>query len=330
MTRFTGGCSIRSIDVGSSTSIIAEVASGHNDNLSLFSTFNMIILSFTSMMQLPVLVRYQASASSRSLIRAVVLFATFSTVGVIMIAYYTAGFAVMNFPPRIDEQWRVLPNPVFGSSKNGFSRIIPVVFQFIGFHLYGRFGRLITDTLVLALIATAIGSVMMHVHIIGITFSKDIYQTLFRRRCGLSESVFVGRLTMIISGLFLSLIYLYDKQSVAGFRFTVLFAEAAILAGLLAAQTAPAFVDRLYINRAGKFGITLGLIVGVLLVLVTSDLANEVFVKIAPGLSNSLIYHHLRRYSLFASIIANVCTTIGFSLIEFGVKRRFGAASMTN
>ncbi len=306
----------------STVSDINRVASDDHFNPSGLIILNMFIISFTSMMQLPVLVRYQASSSLRSLIRAVALFAVISFAAVIILAYYTSGFAESHFPPRIDEQWRVLPNPVFGSSPDGFNRIIPVVLQFIGLHVFGRFGRPLSDFLIFPLIATAMGAVIMHLHIIGIIFSKDIYKTLIRRKCDLSESVFVGRLVMIVVGLILSVIYLYDKQSIAGLRFTMIFSEAAVLAGSLAAQSAPAFIDRLYIKRCRKYGITAGFLVGVLLVFITSDLANEVFIKIAPGISHSPIYDQLRLYSLSASMIANVCTAVCFSLIEGVAKRR--------
>lgn len=323
-TRISGGTNQSFKSVTTVSDVDKAVLDDHF-NASGLIFLNMFIISFTSMMQLPVLVRYQASSSLRSLIRAVALFAVISFAGVIVIAYYTSGFAESNFPPRIDEQWRVLPNPVFGSSPDGFNRIIPVVLQFIGSHVFGRFGRPLSNFLIFPLIATAMGAVIMHIHIIGIIFSKDIYKTLIRRKCDLSESVFVGRLVMIVVGLILSSIYLYDKQLIVGIRFTVLFSQAAVSAGSLAAQSAPAFIDRLYIKRCRKYGIIAGFLVGVLLVFVTSDLANELFVKVAPGISHSLIYNQLRSYYLSASMIANVSTAVLFSLIEGEAKRRLAS-----
>lgn len=276
-------------------------------------TISSIIISCVTMMRFPILIRYQTSTSTRSVKRGAILFAVISIVGVVLPTYLIANFAAVYFPPRIDEQWNILPNPIFGSSLDDFCRIIPVASRIVGAKILGRFGSLFSDVFIISLAATSLAAAISYLHLFGSIFSNDIYKRIIRRDCGLSESVFVGRSTMLVVGIALSLILLIEKKFSSTIRLSTLFTETAMTSGSIAVQTIPALIDRLYLKRGSKYGVVLGFLIGVLIVVMTSDFAIAVLNKLTPSLLNHSIYHFIHNNSLLFSISINLCMLLIFS-----------------
>jgi Na+/proline symporter len=292
--------------VASSRFIRPSILAGSLDT----SVFSSILIACVPILRFSSIIRCQASRNSRTVKRGAVLFAAISIVGVILPLYILARFAAASFPPRIDEQWNVLPNPILGSTSDDFSRIIPVIARFISVKVFGRFHTIFLKLLIISFMAIAIGSFITYIHLFGSIFSKDIYSRFLRGNCGLSEAVLVGRVSMILLGLILPLIIIIENNYASNFRPSVLLTEIAMASGAIAVQFIPSLIDRLYLKRWSKYGVVVGFLVGVIIVVLTSDLATAIFAKVWPSLLNRQEFQYLHSNYYLSALFINICVSI--------------------
>ncbi len=224
--------------------------------------------------------RFYAASSTRTLRRSAIIFT------VVLTSCYIFGVMLVGLGGQVQYPLQYLPDGGVAAHADvgAFDQILIVIVKNNLPAMLGLFGAFLAGMIMIAIMAAAMSTADANVHAFSAIFTRDIYQRYVAPRSTEQERVWVGRIVIFFSIVF-SLFLVFLSRNNPQFTPIQMLTNMALLGIAFSTQLLPATVDMLYIHRGSRQGATAGMIVGVIVVFLSSPFGNMIF----GGISSTMV-----------------------------------------